>query len=132
MHAFLIALESYIETIQSLFTDAPITALVMLTVAIGVIAKLFWEAVRGNKRRVRPGHGSSGGGPAIFSDADGATHGRTSPLFTGQRDAPDARNWEHSHFMDDDSGFEPSVNINGMPMIPGTGIDVGGNPYGST
>ena len=34
-------------------------------------------------------------------------------------------------FSVDHSMLEPMTNTNGLPMISGTGIDVGGNPFGS-
>jgi hypothetical protein len=116
MHAFLIALEGYIDTIHSMFTDAPLMGFVILSIPLGGIAIVFQAArLQHSQRRMRP-HAS----------------GRTSPLFTGDDEAPGEWDGGHSHFMNSASDFEPSVNINGMPMIPGSGIDIAGNPYGVT
>ena len=132
MHAFLIALEGYIDTIHSMFTDAPLMGFVMLSIPLGGIAIVFQAArLQRRQRRMRPhSRGPAGGGHTFSSDAGSPVYGRTSPLFTGGDEAPGAWHGGHNHFMDDE-GFGPSVNTNGIPMIPGTGIDVGGNPYGS-
>jgi hypothetical protein len=134
MHAFLIALEGYIDTIHSMFTDAPLMGFVILSIPLGGIAIVFQAArLQHSQRRMRPhASGPASGGRTSFSDADGAVYGRTSPLFTGDDEAPGEWDGGHSHFMNSASDFEPSVNINGMPMIPGSGIDIAGNPYGVT
>jgi hypothetical protein len=109
MHAFVIAVEGYIDTIRSLFTDTPLIGFTMLGILLGGVAIVVWVPAR--QERTRPvrsqGHELTG---------EAALYAQRS---------------KHHHSMDDES-IGPTINTNGMPMIPGTSIDIEGNLYGSS
>lgn len=39
---------------------------------------------------------------------------------------------DHSHLFGSACDCDPMVNVDGTPMIEGTGIDIDGHPYGCT
>jgi hypothetical protein len=134
MHAFLIALEGYIDTIHYMFTHDPFMGFVLLSIPLGGIAiVLLAPRQQGSQRRVRShGHGPMSDEPRFSSDTDDAPHGRTSPLFTHHSHT--AGEWQggHSHFMTNGSSLGPSINIDGTPMMSDSNIDIHGNPFGVT
>ena len=132
MHAFLIDLEGYIYTTFYLFTNDPFMGCVMFGIFFACMALLVHAAMqhRHSRNARAQGHDSKDDESATFADSDDASCGRTRPLFTGHSDVPGAWNRGKRPFMGRGSSYEPPFNVDGTPMIPGSGIDINGNPYG--